>query len=150
MRHPEPLDPFAGDPDDPAHELAALDDPDEEELEPTSISTEELIEELEEIELMQAALSPKGIRGLSVHCADCDLPHYFDWDLMRASARHIAEFGQPRVHEPAVAPDEAAYVPYAYARGYIDAILDGDDDESADEPTGLRDRRSDSRSDERY
>ena len=142
MRHPEPLDPFADDPDDPAKELAALDDPYEPDLESTPITTEELIEELEEIELMQAALEPKGIRGLSVHCADCDLPHYFDWDLMRASARHIAEFGQPRIHEPAVAPDEAEYVPYAYARGYIDAILDTDDEETAS--------RSDSRSDERF
>lgn len=150
MHHPEPLDPFAGDPDDPAQELAALDDPEEDLLEPTAITTEELIEELEEIELMQAALSPKGIRGLSVHCSDCDLPHYFDWDLMRASARHIAEFGQPRVHEPAVAPDESAYVPYAYARGYVDALLDSDDDDEGFDEPGIRDRRTDSKSDDRY
>ena len=131
MNHPEPIDPFADDPDDPVHELEALDDPedDEDSVHRTVMSQDELLEELEEIELMEAALSPKGIRGLSMHCPDCDVLHYFDWDLMRASAKHIAEYGQPRVHEPAISPDEDDYVPYSYARGYIDAMLDASDDE---------------------
>jgi hypothetical protein len=129
MNHPEPLDPFADDPDDPVHELEALDDPeDSEDASRTVMSQEDLLEELEEIELMEAALAPKGVRGLSMHCPDCDILHYFDWDLMRASARHIAEYGVPRVHEPAIDPDEDEYVPYSYARGYIDALLDAADD----------------------
>lgn len=131
MKFPEPLDPFADDPDDPVRELAALDDPDEDEesdLHRVHMSPEDLLEELEEIELMEAALSPKGVRGLSMHCPDCDVLHYFDWDLMRASAQHIAEFGQPRVHEPAINPNEDDYVPYSYARGYVDALLDAADD----------------------
>lgn len=138
MNHPDqqgPIDPFADDPNDPVHELEALDDPedDDESAHRTVMSPEDLLEELEEIELMEAALLPKGVRGLAMHCHDCDVMHYFDWDLMRASARHIAEYGQPRVHEPAIAPDEDDYVPYSYARGYIDALLDAADDEI--EPT---------------
>ena|ERR1700712_5495315 len=127
MSHPDPIDPFSGDPDDPVHELAALDDPDEDEYDDedrTPISAEELIEELEEIDMMEQHLASKGIRGLSMHCPDCDVLHYFDWELMRASARHIAEFGEPRVHEPAIDPNEDEYVPYAYARGYLDAVID--------------------------
>lgn len=133
MSKPEsmgPIDPFADDPNDPVHELEALDDPLEVEDSEhrTLMSHEELLEELEEIELMEAALLPKGVRGLCMHCPDCDVLHYFDWDLMRASAQHLAEHGLPRVHEPAVAPDEDDYVPYTYARGYIDALLDAADD----------------------
>lgn len=138
MSHPEPVDPFLGDAEDPVHELDALDDPDDDEYEDedhTPITAEELLEELEEIDMMETHLTSKGIRGLSMHCPDCDVLHYFDWELMRASARHIAEFGEPRVHEPAISPNEDEYVPYAYARGYLDAIIDAS--LTSDESTAL-------------
>jgi len=121
----EPADPFAGDPSDPARELAALDDD-------TAVRTplapderEEVLSDLEDVEVFEALLAPRGAKGVVAHCADCDDAHYFSWDLLRANLRHLLDAGTTRVHEPAFAPDPAQYVSWDYARGFVDASLDG-------------------------
>ena len=118
----DPVDPFHGDPDDPAQELAALDG-DDEALEPLSPMEREDV--LEDLEVFEALLSPRGIKGLVVDCEDCREPHYFAWDLLRGNLRHLLDQGTTRVHEPAFSPDPADYVSWEYARGFADAALDG-------------------------
>ena len=123
---PEPVDPFSGDPDDPVRELAALDADDDAADEPLDpLEREDVLADLEDLEVFEALLAPRGVRGLVVSCADCDEPHYFAWDLLRANLRHLLDAGSQRVHEPAFAPDPADYVTWDYARGYADASLEG-------------------------
>jgi len=118
-----PVDPFAGDPDDPVRELAALDD--EEHAHPplSPAERETVLEDLQDLEVFEALLTPRGVRGLVVDCEDCKQPHYFGWDLLRGNLRHLLDRGTTRVHEPAFAPDPAGYVNWDYARGYADASL---------------------------
>src|SRR5213076_3470819 len=116
-----PLDPFADDPADPA---ASLDDDDE--MPPlTTQEREDVLEDLEDLEVFEALLEPRGVRGLVVDCEDCREPHYFAWDLLRGNLRHLLDQGTTRVHEPAFSPDPADYVSWEYARGFADAALDG-------------------------
>ena len=123
---PEPVDPFSGDPDDPVRELAALDDDADEADEPLDPQErEEVLADLEDLEVFEALLSPRGVRGLVVSCGDCEEPHWFAWDLLRANLRHLLDAGTQRVHEPAFAPDPTDYVTWDYARGYADAALEG-------------------------
>ena len=122
----EPVDPFSGDPDDPAHELAALDDDTDEASPPlTPLEREDVLEDLEDLEIFEVLLTPRGVRGLVVDCEDCREPHYFAWDLLRGNLRHLLDSGASRVHEPAFAPDPSKYVTWDYARGFADAALDG-------------------------
>jgi hypothetical protein len=123
---PEPVDPFAGDPLDPVRELAALDEetaPADEPLTPQE--REDVLEDLSDLEVFEALLAPRGVRGLVVECADCGEPHWYGWDLLRGNLRHLLDAGTHRVHEPAFAPDPADYVTWDYARGFTDASLDG-------------------------
>lgn len=123
---PEPVDPFSGDPDDPAHELAALDDDTDQASPPlTPLEREDVLEDLEDLEVFEVLLTPRDIRGLVVDCEDCREPHYFAWDLLRGNLRHLLDSGISRVHEPAFAPDPSKYVTWDYARGFADAALDG-------------------------
>ncbi|MCW2616023.1 MAG: hypothetical protein JWN08_3017 [Frankiales bacterium] len=120
-----PLDPFAGDPDDPSRELAALDD-DEDVTTPLSPDEREgVLGDLEDLEVFQALLAPRGVKGLVVDCLDCGEPHFFAWDLLRGNLRHLLDVGTTRVHEPAWAPDASEYVSWDYARGFSDASLEG-------------------------
>src|SRR4051794_1142343 len=120
-----PLDPFAGDPADPA--AALLDDDDD--MRPLSVDErEDVLADLEDLEIFQALLEPRAVRGLVVECQDCGEPHYFEWDLLRGNLKRLLDQGQPHVHEPAFQPDPAEYVSWDYARGFSDAILDLDDD----------------------
>lgn len=124
MRDDAPPDPFAGDPADPAAELAA----DEEPVEPlTAAEREHVLADLEDLEAFETLLAPRGVRGLVVDCEDCQEPHYFAWDLLRANLRHLLDNDQPRVHEPAFNPDPQRYVSWDYARGFTDAVLSADD-----------------------
>jgi hypothetical protein len=124
----EPRDPFAGDPHDPARELAALDDEDDV-LEPLSPQErEELLDDVADLEVFEALLAPRGVRGLVVDCADCQDTHYFAWELLRGNLRHLLDHGTARVHEPAFAPDAERYVSWDYARGFTDATLAADED----------------------
>ena len=120
-----PLDPFADDPDDPVRELAALDD---EQAVRTPMSPDEregVLGDLEDLEVFEALLAPRGVRGLVVDCQDCEEPHYFAWDLLRGNLRHLLDAGTTRVHEPAWSPEPDDYVSWDYARGYADASLEG-------------------------
>lgn len=124
VRDDAPLDPFAGDPADPA---AALQDDDV--LEPlTEAERENVLSDLEDLEAFETLLAPRGVRGLVVDCEDCREPHYFAWDLLRSNLRHLLDHDQARVHEPAFDPDPAEYVSWDYARGFADAVLAADDE----------------------
>jgi hypothetical protein len=122
----EPLDPFAGDPEDPVSELAHLDpegEPDS--VEPlTAREREEVLSDLGELDVFRTLLEPRGTRGLVVDCDDCDEPHYFSWDLLMANLRSLLDHGATRVHEPAYAPDPTDYVSWEYARGFADGVLE--------------------------
>lgn len=122
MNADQPLDPFAGDPHDPAAALGDLADDPPEPL--TTTEREELVADLADLDGFQQLLETRGIRGLVVDCQDCDEPHYFGWDLLRANLRHLLDVGETRIHEPAHAPDPSAYVSWDYARGYADAVLE--------------------------
>jgi hypothetical protein len=119
----DPLDPFAGDPADPAAELADLDP--EEESEPlTADERADILGDLTDLEGFQALLEPRGVRGLVVDCEDCEEPHFFAWELMRANLRSLLDEGSGRVHEPPFDPDPTHYVSWDYARGFADGVLD--------------------------
>ena len=121
---PFPADPFAGDPADPVRELAALDD-DEDVVEPLLPEQREgVLADLEDLEVFEALLSERGLRGLVVTCSECAEPHYVEWHLLRANLRHLLDAGTTRVHEPACSPDPDDYVTWDYARGFTDAVLD--------------------------
>ena len=83
-----------------------------------------MLEDLADLEIYQALLTPDGVRGLVIECEDCHEPHYFDWDLLRGNLRHLLNSGRPRVHEPAYDPDPDHYVTWEYARGYADGVHD--------------------------
>jgi uncharacterized protein DUF5319 len=113
-----PLDPFLGDPDDPA---SLLDDNDP----PQPLSDEERQDveaDLAELMEFRATLEPQGVDGIIVDCGDCGEQHYFGWDLMAANLRALLGEGRTHVHEPAFSPDADAYVSWDYARGYTDAV----------------------------
>lgn len=121
--HDEPIDPFRGDPTDPASELDRLGD--DGLVDPLSeAERQDVLEDLADLEIYQALLSPIGIRGLVIECDECHEPHYFDWDLLRGNLRQLLDSGMPRVHEPAYNPDPEHYVSWDYARGYCDGVQD--------------------------
>lgn len=128
----QPVDPFRGDPDDPAAALSADSDDAEEPLSPAD--REDVLSDLEDLEVFQALLEPRGVRGLVVDCEDCEQPHYFSWELLRANLRHLLDVGRSRVHEPAFNPDPRDYVSWDYARGYADGVYESNrgDDGGAD------------------
>ena len=131
--HDEPLDPFAGDPTDPAF---AIDDEDGQ-VDPLSPEErQDVLDDLADLEVYEALLSARGVRGLVVDCEDCHVPHYFAWDLLRANLRHLLEQGRTRVHEPAFDPDPAEYVTWEYARGYADGAQDAVEDDDEDDLDG--------------
>lgn len=126
MQDDAPRDPFEADPTDPAASLGQ-DDP----FEPLSAQErEEVLADLEDLEVFQALLEPRGVRGLVVDCDDCEEPHYFSWALLRGNLRHLLDEGQPRVHEPAFGPDPEHYVSWDYARGFADGVLDSAEDDA--------------------
>jgi hypothetical protein len=120
------MDPFAGDPDDPASELSRLDSVEDlDPLEPLSLrEREEVLAEIGDLDVFRTLLEPRGYRGLVVDCDHCEEPHYFDWDLLTGNLRHLLDEGRTRVHEPAFAPDPTCYVSWDYARGYTDGVLE--------------------------
>lgn len=121
------MDPFAGDPADPAGELARLDP--EEESDPLTVDERaDILGDLTDLEGFQALLETRGVRGLVVDCQDCDEPHFFDWELLRANLRSLLDEGAGRVHEPPFDPDPTHYVSWDYARGFADGVLDAAED----------------------
>ena len=90
----------------------------------TADERQDVLEDLADLAIYQALLTPLGVRGLVIECEDCHEPHYFDWDLLRGNLRHLLSSGRPRVHEPAFDPDPDHYVTWEYARGYADGVHD--------------------------
>lgn len=84
-----------------------------------------VLSNLEDLEVFEALLGPRGVRGLAVHCEDCEDVHYFTWDLLRGNLRHLLDNGTIRAHEPAFSPAPSDYVSWDYARGFTDASLEG-------------------------
>nr|WP_222131519.1 DUF5319 domain-containing protein [Pseudonocardia sp. C8] len=130
-----PPDPFAGDPDDPARSMEALDDhgdgawagsgaPDVPPL--TEKERGEIIADLTDLAVYEELLSRRGIRGIVVDCTDCGEQHFHEWNLLRASLRQLLDEGRMRPHEPAFDPDPADYVTWEYCRGYADATVDAE------------------------
>jgi len=118
-------DPFAGDPADPAAEFGEADHEDE----PlTDAERLDLIEDLQDIDAFQAVLEGRGVKGLVVDCEDCQEPHFFAWELLRANLRSLLDLGAPHVHEPAFSPDPTEYVSWDYARGFVDGVLTADEE----------------------
>ena len=97
---------------------------------------EDILGDLQDLEVFQALLQPRGVRGLAVECPDCETAHYFEWELMRANLRHLLDVGSARVHEPAFDPDPADYVSWDYAQGYADGFLDAAEEQPDDEEQG--------------
>lgn len=116
--HEGPLDPFLGDPNDPA---TLLDDA--EPVEPLSDDERVAVQDdLTELADFRATLESDGVSGICVECGDCGELHYFGWDLMAANLVALLGEGRTHVHEPAFSPDPDSYVSWDYARGYTDAI----------------------------
>ncbi|MCP2254753.1 hypothetical protein LY13_003523 [Prauserella aidingensis] len=115
-----PPDPFADDPDDPAKEIAEIDEPAGDPI--SEEERTELLSDLADLAVYQALLEPRGVRGIVVDCGECDLPHYHDWHLLRASLEQLLADGRMRPHEPAFDPDPADYVTWDYCRGFADGI----------------------------
>ncbi|PRX44018.1 hypothetical protein B0I33_113184 [Prauserella shujinwangii] len=115
-----PPDPFADDPNDPAKEIAALEEPQGEPISPEERT--ELLADLSDLAVYQALLEPRGVRGIVVDCGECDQPHYHDWHLLRASLEQLLSDGHMRPHEPAFDPDPANYVSWDYCRGFADGV----------------------------
>lgn len=116
-----PPDPFADDPDDPAKVLGEPDD-DEPGQPITDDERTELLADLADLAVYQALLSPRGIRGVVVDCAECQDPHYHDWALLRASLEQLLQDGRMRPHEPAFDPNPANYVSWEYCKGFADGV----------------------------
>jgi Family of unknown function (DUF5319) len=96
----------------------------------TPADREEIVVDLEELEVFQTLLEPRGTRGLVVDCRDCDTAHYFEWELLRSNLKYLLNAGGTRVHEPAYNPDPADYVSWEYAQGFADGVLDAAERES--------------------
>lgn len=116
-----PPDPFAGDPDDPAAELASLDPV--EQSEPLDADERRaVLEDLADLEEFQRLLAPGGVRGIAVQCEDCAEEHYHDWDMLRSNLSQLLEDGTLLPHEPAFDPEPEHYATWEYCRGYADAV----------------------------
>lgn len=81
-------------------------------------------QELSDLEAFERVFAGEGFLGVAMFCRDCDVEHYYPWDLLRGSLELLLATGEVPVHEPAFDPDPDAYVPWEYARGYVDALRD--------------------------
>ena len=72
----------------------------------------------------ESAFRDEGYRGVTVWCHDCVEEHYFPWDMLRENLELLLETGETPVHEPAFQPEPDRYIPWDYARGYVDALKD--------------------------
>jgi len=66
-----PLDPFFGDPADPAAALADLEDSNGIGAPLTPTEREDVLADIEDLDVFQALLAPRGLRGIVVECLDC-------------------------------------------------------------------------------
>ncbi|MBC2682182.1 hypothetical protein GSS87_07200 [Corynebacterium sp. 4HC-13] len=113
-----PPDPFADDPNDPASFL-------EPEEEFPLLSDEELLDlksDLANVKDFRRLLEPRGIRGISMLCNDCDEVHYYDWDIIESNIAMLINHQIVPVHEPGAKPNPDEYVTWDYCLGYADAM----------------------------
>ena len=71
---------------------------------------------------MRVVFESQGAKGVVINCTDCGMNHYFGWELLKESLEHMLQTGEPRMHEPAFAPNEEDYIAWDYAKGYLDAL----------------------------
>jgi hypothetical protein len=81
-------------------------------------------QDLKDLDRFEEAFAPEGFRGVAIFCQDCQEEHYYPWGMMRENLQALLDTGETPVHEPAFAPDPDDYVPWEYARGYVDALTD--------------------------
>jgi hypothetical protein len=81
-------------------------------------------QDLTDLADFRATFEPEGYRGVAVWCHDCVEEHYYPWDMLRENLQLLLETGETPVHEPALHPEPDRYVPWDYARGYVDALKD--------------------------
>jgi hypothetical protein len=81
-------------------------------------------QDLSDLADFEQAFAPEGFRGVAVFCQDCVEEHYYPWDMLRENLELLLETGETPVHEPAYAPEPDRYIPWDYARGYVDALRD--------------------------
>lgn len=113
-----PLDPFAGDPNDPASFIE-----DDEVVEPLSMQERaEVMQDLTYVRDCKRRLRPRGIFGIYFQCEDCDQVHYYDWEIMEQNMLASLRGELPPVHEPSANPTIEAYVPWDYAMGFLDGL----------------------------
>ena len=72
----------------------------------------------------EETFAPEGYRGVAVFCQDCVEEHLYPWGMLRENLTTLIETGETPVHEPAFAPEPDRYIPWDYARGYVDALRD--------------------------
>jgi hypothetical protein len=80
--------------------------------------------DLEDLEAMRAVFEGRGMRGVVIACPECGTDHFYSWELLEESLRHMLSTGEPRMHEPAFEPREEDYVLWDYGKGYVDALAD--------------------------
>ncbi len=80
--------------------------------------------DLRDLQVFEETFEAEGFRGVAIFCQDCVEEHFYPWDMMRENLQVLLETGDTPVHEPAFAPDPDQYVPWEYARGYVDALGD--------------------------
>ena len=80
--------------------------------------------DLGDLQAMWDNFAPQGVKGVVIACPDCGSNHYYEWDLLSDNLRHMLEFGEPRMHEPAFEVREEEYIQWDYGKGYIDALAD--------------------------
>ena len=80
--------------------------------------------DLADLDDFEATFAPEGYRGVAVFCHDCVEEHLYPWGMLRENLTTLIETGETPVHEPAFAPQPDRYIPWDYARGYVDALRD--------------------------
>lgn len=79
-----------------------------------------LTKDLGDVRLLRETLGPKGIKGATFVCDECHDAHYFTWAMLEATLESMLIGESPPPHEPAASPDDASYVTWEYAQGYLD------------------------------
>lgn len=116
--HDMPLDPFADDPNDPASLL----EPDDDYPPLSDEELKHLQEDLANVKDFRRFLEPRGIRGVSMLCDDCDEVHYYDWGIIESNITTLLQHRIVPVHEPGAKPNPNEYVTWDYCLGYADAM----------------------------
>ena len=69
----------------------------------------------------RAMLEPRGVKGITMLCEDCDEPHFYDWEIIVSNLTSMLEHNSMPVHEPSAQPNPDHYVTWDYCLGYADA-----------------------------